>query len=161
MSKLKYWDSYLQILDKSHDEENNKFDFRILDPPCETIKKHPLMLLAGSGQEMLLTHETTQKLLHLKWRFIPRFLYYSNLAYCLLFMILFGLYSVELTDLTFADASYNSAQLPKEDIDDIWDEYTSIYHKPIIVLVLLSTFKIIVQIILIDGNHFDWHYIYN
>ena len=152
MSRLKLWESYQQILDKSHDPETNKFDFSILDPPCESIKKHPLMLLAESGQETLLTHDTTQKLLLLKWRFIPRFLYYSNLAYLLLFMIIFGLYSVELTDLTFADNSYKATDLPNENIDDIWDEYTSFYHRPIMALVFLSSCKIIIQMILVDGK---------
>ena len=50
MCKTKMWDSYLQILDNSFDEENNNsYDFTVLDPPFQSLKKHPLMLVAQSG----------------------------------------------------------------------------------------------------------------
>lgn len=146
------WESYMQILDNSFDEEESSYNFKVLDPPCKILKRHPLMLLARSGQETLLKHETTQKLLGLKWRFIPRFAFYSNLFFYLIFLTIFGLYSIELTDMTFADASYRN-QIPNadEDIDDIWDIYTSIYHWPIFVMIIISLIKIFFQVVLLDG----------
>jgi len=153
MSRNKMWDAYLQILDNSFTESTDTYDFLVLDPPFQKLKRHPLMLLAQSGQETLLTHETIQKLLYLKWRFIPRFLFYSNLLFYLIFIVVFGMYSIELTDLTFADNTYKAeASVPDEDIDDIWDEYTSVYQTPILILVGINIFKIILQILLIDGK---------
>ncbi len=153
MSSAKMWDAYLQILDNSFAEETDTYDFTVLDTPFKNTKKHPLMLLAQSGQETLLKHETTQKLLYLKWRFIPRFMFYSNLLFYLVLIAVFGMYSIELTDLTFADASYNAfSEMPVEDIDDIWDEYISVYQTPILILVGFNLIKILVQIVLVDGR---------
>ena len=55
------------------------------------------MLIARSGQENLLRHEVTRVLLHLKWRFIPRFAFYFNLVFYLFFMLLFSVYSIGLS----------------------------------------------------------------
>ena len=61
------------------------------------MSSHPLMLIARSGQESLLRHQATLLLLHLKWRFIPRFAFYFNLTFYLFFMLLFSVYSVNLS----------------------------------------------------------------
>ena len=74
------------------------YDFTKLDPPTKDIQKHPLMLLAKSGQETLLKHPTVQKLLALKWRFLPRLTFYSNLLFYFFFMTLFSIYSVKLSN---------------------------------------------------------------
>ena len=105
------------------------------------------MLIASSGQETLLTHETTQKLLSLKWRTIPRLVFYSNILFYLLFIAVFGAYSIELTNLTFASANYAD-----KNIDDIWAVYTSIYHYPILSLIVLNVIKILIQIFTFDGK---------
>ncbi len=145
----------MQILNNSFNEEENTYNFKVLDPPCKVLKRHPLMLLARSGQETMLKHETTQKLLDLKWRIIPRFAFYSNLFFYLVFLTIFGLYSIELTDMTFAEANYrNTIQNPDEDIDEIWDIYTSVYYWPIFVMIILSFLKIFFQVVLLDGKIF-------
>jgi hypothetical protein len=95
------WPMISKILDNcrlSKEEEPEHYDFSRLDPPFRDINKHPLMLVARSGQETLLKHETTQKLLQLKWRYIPRFLYYSSLFIYFLYLIIFSIYSVDLSD---------------------------------------------------------------
>ena len=83
------------VLDNCKDNQN--FNFKILDPKsCKNINTHPLTLLAKSGQETLLKHETTLMLLNLKWRFMPRFLFYANLLFYLLFLILFSYYILDI-----------------------------------------------------------------
>lgn len=115
---IKMWEMFKIILDKCIINEN-EFDFTMIgkctksqltltnltkenslqtDPPVNSMSKHPLMLIARSGQENLLRHKTTQLLLHLKWRFIPRFAFYFNLIFYLFYMFLFSIYSVNLTE---------------------------------------------------------------
>ena len=93
----KMWDIFKIILDKCVKE--NEIDFTKIDLPVRSISKHPLMLIAHSGQENLLKHETIQILLQLKWRIIPRFAFYFNLLIYMIFMLLFSLYSMELSRL--------------------------------------------------------------
>ena len=96
MFQKKMWDSILLILDNCH--EYDDYDFSKLDPPLKEIATHPLMLLAQSGQETLLKHPTVQKLLALKWRFVPRLAFYSNLFFYLLFLVGFSVFSVKLSN---------------------------------------------------------------
>lgn len=90
----KMWDIFKIILDKCIGDD--EINFTIIDPPVRSISRHPLMLIARSGQENLLKHETTRTLLHLKWRLIPRFAFWFNLIFYLLFLLLFSYYSNEL-----------------------------------------------------------------
>lgn len=90
----KMWDIFKIILDKCIGDD--EINFTIIDPPVRSISRHPLMLIARSGQENLLKHETTRTLLHLKWRLIPRFAFWFNLIFYLLFLFLFSFYSNEL-----------------------------------------------------------------
>ncbi len=91
----KMWDIIKLVLDNC--QKGDDFDFSVLDPPnCQNINQHPLMLLAKSGQETLLKHDTTAMLLNLKWRFIPRLVYYSNLFFYLIFLLLFCFYCLDL-----------------------------------------------------------------
>ena len=105
------------------------------------------MLIASSGQETLLTHETTQKLLSLKWRTIPRLVFYSNILFYLLFIALFGAYSIELTNLTFASANY--ADKHKEILHN---RNHLINYYLILFLIIMNTLRIFLQIILLDGK---------
>jgi hypothetical protein len=91
----KMWDIFKLILDKCVTEK--EINFGIIDPPVKSIARHPLMLIARSGQESLLKHETTRMLLHLKWRIIPRCAFYFNLIVYMSFMFLFSLYSIDLS----------------------------------------------------------------
>lgn len=108
LSEAKMWEMFKIILDKSaiHDEytRDTQIDFTILDPPLKTIAKHPLMLIASSGQENLLQHEVTRALLHLKWRFVPRSVFYFNIFFYMIFLSLFSIYTLELGEI----ANHNS-----------------------------------------------------
>ena len=92
----KMYDVILIILDNCKNEDN--YNFEKLDPPLKDIKKHPLMLMAQSGQETLLKHPTVQKLLGLKWRFLPRITFYSNILFYLVFLVIFTVYSLKLSN---------------------------------------------------------------
>lgn len=95
----KMWDIFNIILDKCVSEK--EIDFSKIDPAVKNISKHPLMLIARSGQENLLKHETTRTLLHLKWRVIPRCAFYFNLILYLIFMLLFSMYSIDLSQIGY------------------------------------------------------------
>lgn len=140
---------YMIILENSvskHDK--NTYDFTVLDPPCQSVKKHPLMLLARSGQETLLTHDVTQKLLYLKWRTIPRFTFYSYIVLYILFLSIFAMYSMELTEI-----SVESSKLGRDfDVDRIWENYTLMFHYPILTILMIISAKISVQIFFLDGK---------
>ena len=170
------WEEYHHILENSYDSEKNNFDFTVLDPPCETTSKHPLMLLAKSGQETLLIHETTNKLLDLKWRYIPRILYYSNIIFFLTLIVLFALYTIELTNLgfylhTFDDVTTTTPSILETTTDTFdpnntvfryarvappsvlynLDNHNSIYTIPILVFVVIDILKMLFQLVLSDG----------
>jgi ankyrin repeat protein len=100
----KMWDMFKLVLDKCIGEKET--DFSKLDPPVKSISRHPLMLIARSGQENLLKHDATQMLLQLKWRFIPRFAFYFNLLFYVTFLVLFSMYSIELADLGHSHGYY-------------------------------------------------------
>ena len=91
----KCWDAVILVLDNCKSETS--YDFAKLDPPFVDINKHPLMLVAQSGQETILKHATVQKLLELKWRFIPRLAFYANLVFYMCFLCLFAAFSIRLS----------------------------------------------------------------
>jgi hypothetical protein len=93
----KMWDIFKIILDKCIFP--NEFDFTHIDPPVKTISSHTLMLIAYSGQECLIQHETTKLLTELKWKLVPRYAFYTNLIIYMIFMLLFSLYSIELAEI--------------------------------------------------------------
>jgi len=96
----KLWEMVLLILDNCKTGYKS-YSFTKLDP-CQVdndnMQRHPLMLVAQSGQETILKHPTIKKLLQLKWRFIPRLTFYSNLAFYLLFLCLFAMFSMRLSN---------------------------------------------------------------
>ncbi len=108
LSDAKMWEMLKIILDKSLQKNEftgeSQVDFTLLDPPLKDIAKHPLMLIACSGQENLLQHEVIRTLLHLKWRFIPRSVFYFNIFFYLIFLTLFSAFTLELSEIT---AVYN------------------------------------------------------
>jgi ankyrin repeat protein len=96
--EAKMWDMFKIILDNCQTTVN-EWNFSLIDPSSVSVPNHPLMLIARSGQENLLKHETTKLLLQLKWRFIPRCAFYMSLTIYLFYLILFSLYSVELSKI--------------------------------------------------------------
>ena len=105
MYAKKSWDSFKLVLDKCISPDKEEINFAKIDPVFKSVSRHPLMLIALSGQESLLKHEATRVLLDLKWRWIPRFVYYFNLLFYLTFLILLSIYSVELA--SFGKISQN------------------------------------------------------
>lgn len=150
LSSHSMWLEYHKILENSYNEETDHYDFTVLDPPFESINKHPLMLLAQSGQETLLTHRTTKCLLNLKWRYIPRITYYSQILLYLTLIVLFTLYCLELTDQSFGLARYPDPKDPV--VVQYYDDYRSVYFIPILVFISLDVAKMIGQIFLSDGK---------
>jgi len=121
------------ILEKSKTDEG-VFDLEVLNPPLVSINKHPLMLLVNSGQQLLIKHESTRALIHLKWAIIPRLTFYSLLVFYLLFIVFFSLYSTELTELNFANLETGSSI---DAINEIWEDYDYESDFKIILVVML------------------------
>ncbi len=117
--KNEYWDIFHIILENSKIDEDI-YDLEVLNPPLNSIDKHPLMLMIKSGQQLLIKHESTRALTHLKWAVIPRLIFYSQLFFNLLFILFFALYSNELTELNFANFETESSI---NTIDEIWLDY--------------------------------------
>ncbi|CAF0869034.1 unnamed protein product [Brachionus calyciflorus] len=138
------WESFKIVLDNC--KNGNEYNFRKLDPDCKNLHKHPLMLMARSGQETLLKHETTQQLLNLKWRFIPRFAFYSNIFLYLLFLILFAIYTTQLSRF----ATNN----PLDKQEDKSPKFKSSLSSFLIVIIIINLIKKILQTILVDRFSF-------
>ena len=158
MFEKSMWDMFEIILTNSKKEE--MYDFTILDPPYfNNINKHPLMLLARSGQETLLTHETMDALLNLKWRTIPRMAFYGNVILYIVFIVLYSFYSIEMTTETNEeplDIIYDLSAL-NDTLDDTFpsdDSYESNLYIPLLVILSFNIFKMFLQIALMDGFSF-------
>jgi len=139
-----YWDIFYIILENSRIGET-VFDLEVLNPPLDSVAKHPLMLMVMSGQQLLIKHESTRALIHLKWAVIPRLIFYSQLLFYLMFIIFFALYSTELTELNFANLETNSSI---NDINEIWlhygyeSDYKYILGTMQFIMCLMMVFKI-------------------
>jgi ankyrin repeat protein len=148
--RKKMFDMILIVLDNCRTEES--YDFKILDPVFDDIQKHPLMLFAQSGQETILKHPTVKKLLTLKWRLVPQIAFYTNLLFYFLFLVLFTIYSLNLSNHINEIAKTNCTNSDLEDcfnnIELNQSSTLSIFLAIIIVLVLLKT---CFQILLLDG----------
>jgi len=114
MADKKMWDMIKIILDNCHLNRNEKsinefnaiFDFQVLDPPnLDNMDIHPLMIIANSGQEFLLAHDTIKTLLKLKWNKLPRFIYTFNILIHLVFLILVSVYSLNISDPSHSSSS--------------------------------------------------------
>jgi hypothetical protein len=157
----KMWDVFKIILDKCVTEK--AVDFSIIDPPVKSMSNHPLMLIARSGQENLLKHETTRMLLHLKWRIIPRCAFYSNLIVYLVFLVLFSMYTLDLSNMgarivdehnatTAALGNNNATSLfNKKDLYRSTAYKLSALNVLLIVMVNLQLIKELLQIFFLDG----------
>lgn len=117
-------------------KQEHEYNFTVLDPiRFKKMKKHPLMLITKSGQEKLLMHEITRILLQLKWRFLPRLVFYANILIHLMFIVLFVSYSTEIIEVFHTNACIR-------------------YRLPLILLSSVLVFKNVIQIFLMDGLGF-------
>jgi ankyrin repeat protein len=113
--KKKLWDIFKIILDKCQISEN-EMNFSIIDAPTKNISKHPLNLIARSGQENLIKHNVTTLLLQLKWKLVPRYAFYFNLFFYLLYLMLFTWYIIELS--MYNDEDIFDENKYKSDLND-------------------------------------------
>ncbi len=155
----KMWDVFKIILDKCVTEK--AVDFSLIDPPVKSMSNHPLMLIARSGQENLLKHETTRMLLHLKWRIIPRCAFYFNLIVYIIFLLLFSIYSLDLSTMgSKIVEDYNSTHAliaasgngsTKFELFKGTSYKLSTFNIMLIVMVNLQLLKELLQIFFLDG----------
>lgn len=135
----KMWNIFEMILNNCMKitDRNRKYNLSVLDPMTfDNINRHPLMLLTRSGQENLLMHEITNVLLSLKWRFLPRLTFYSNMLLNVLFLIFFVLYSSEMIELKNRGIG------------------CYLYRLPLIILCSIKSIKVAFQVLLMDGLGF-------
>ena len=85
----------------------------------------------------MLTHTTTTTLLNLKWRFMPRLLYYTNILLYIALLVIYSLYTNMLTGLN--DSGFS-------------DGFNFQFHVPLIVLFGLNILKIVIQVLFSDGK---------
>jgi hypothetical protein len=117
--------------------------------------------MARSGQETLLKHETTEKLLDLKWRFIPRIAFYSNLLIYVVFLILFTVYSLSIPkDLVDEDANNNKTTndseilIEKNGLEINSQETNSAMQNLLIIVIVFNLIKKGLQVLLVDHLSF-------
>jgi hypothetical protein len=87
-----------------------KYDFTYLDVDVTEAEggqfNHPLLHIADSNQACLLKHPTTQNLIHLKWRYYPRTMYYSEICFYLLALISYSLLFLFIIEYDRANPTY-------------------------------------------------------
>lgn len=81
------------MLDKMYDKQSQIYDFTLIDQPIvKTIKSHPLYQIADSLEDRLLTHHTTQMLIRLKFRNLPRIAFLIDFILYLLYTLTVSFY---------------------------------------------------------------------
>ncbi|CAF0854801.1 unnamed protein product [Brachionus calyciflorus] len=162
MFENKMWDNFKIVLDRCIEDEKI-IDFSKIDMPVENLAKHPLMLVARSGQEDLLKHKTVSLLLHLKWRLIPRSAFYISILFYLFFLVLLSLYSLELAnagaEFYRKEIGLNSTDIDEKDgfnLNDIDEDLTYYTDNPVLFYFLIVTLTVcilkeILQFMLLDG----------
>ncbi len=160
MFENKMWDGFRIILDKCVLSET-EFDFTKMDINVFSVEKHPLMFIARSGQEALLKHKTVNVLLRLKWKLLPRFAFYFNILFYLIFLLLLSIYSMELADYgsewNETDSVIRSGNVTlylPEDVDFFDLPYSTDNWLPLFLLILiicLNITKELFQFMVIEG----------
>ena len=162
--EAKMWEMIMIVLDRCviYDELGNEkeIDFTVLDPPLIDVNRHPLMLVAFSGQENLLQHRAIRALLHLKWRFMPRLVFYFNIFFYAIFLIFFSIFTVELSEVTTRFRAQNNSDLISVD-ELIIDAQGFIFfvqnmsHSPLVIILAIQViFQVLMemfQVFFIDG----------
>ena len=136
MYEKKMWDMIKLVLDNCQIKEN-EYDFSILDPDFKRLNQSPLMIIAKSGQETLIKHDTIRTLLRLKWRKGPRIIFYTNVLFYFIFLVLFSIYVVELSNFEY----------------DLHDEiiiFESNIGFHLVIMFIIFIFKNLFQILLVD-----------
>lgn len=159
MIDKKMYDMVKIVLDNCKDGDN--YDFTVLDPNFKSSSTHPLILIAKSGQEVLIKHETTKMLLNLKWRYTPRMVFYFNIFFYLIFIILFSIYTIQLSKKFEQIQESNYYNKNNRIINEFEHEleifgitFESSVGFYLIIVFLLTFIKKIFQILLIDGFAF-------
>jgi hypothetical protein len=162
MFESKMWDGFKIILDKCV-VSDTMFDFTKMDINVFSSSKHPLMYIARSGQESLLKHKTVTMLLNLKWKLLPRFAFYFNILFYLVFLLLLSIYSMELANYG-SDLSNNTnvTVIQSGNITIELPEYVDIFDLPyttdnwlalmfLFIIIVLNITKELFQMIVLEG----------
>lgn len=81
------------LLDKLYTKSTKTYDFSLIDQPInKTITNHPLYQIAESNDERLLTHHTTQKLMELKFKHLPRMAFLTDVVLYILYALAVSFY---------------------------------------------------------------------
>lgn len=121
--------------------------------------------MAQSGQETILKHRTVEKLLALKWRFLPRLIFYSNLIFYLIFILFYTIFVIKLSNYLKEDIVFWENKQEKNnqngkfplDLDDLKGmgmDMTNMLSGVSLAIILISLTKNLIQIALIDGMSF-------
>lgn len=83
------------LLDNCYDPFEKKYNFELLDnPKYRPTSDHPLWIIANYRYKYLLGHKTVRKLVELKMRKLPRIVFWSNLGFYFVFLILLTFHHV-------------------------------------------------------------------
>jgi ankyrin repeat protein len=140
MYEKKMWDMIKLVLDNCQIKEN-EYDFSILDPDFKHLNQSPLMIIAKSGQETLIKHDSIRTLLRLKWRKGPRIIFYTNVLFYLIFLILFSIYVVQLSNFDY-------------DLNDEIFMFESNIGFHLVIMFIIFIFKNLFQILMVDHMAF-------
>ena len=99
-------------------------------------KEHMLMLIGKSGQSKLIRHKLILRLVKLKWRYIPRFVYHCQTVMHLLFLVLYLYYIIhEFDAFRHSDNVNNSTNSSLEDVVNKINENEAGHFSNYVVLV--------------------------
>lgn len=83
------------LLDNCYDPSEKKYNFDLLDhPKYRPTVDHPLWIIAHYRYKYLLGHKTVKKLVELKMRKLPRIVFWVNLSFYFIFLVLLTFHHV-------------------------------------------------------------------
>jgi transient receptor potential cation channel subfamily A member 1 len=97
------------------DAKDSVYDFSLIDPSFKeinSIESHPLFVITLKKHEELLEHEVVREIVKLKWKIVPRFVYYFNLSLYLVFLLLLTYQvaiSIDLDELAISKNSNSTS----------------------------------------------------
>lgn len=83
------------LLDNCYDPNEKKYNFDLLDnPKYRPTVDHPLWIIAHYRYKYLLAHKTVKKLVELKMRKLPRIIFWVNIGFYFVFLVLLTFHHV-------------------------------------------------------------------
>lgn len=94
------------LLDRCYDPSEKKFNFELIDSPrYRPTVDHPLWIIANYRYKYLLGHKTVKKLVQLKMRKLPRVIFWVNIGFYFIFLLLLTFHHVNSSILNSRVAS--------------------------------------------------------